>query len=208
MNPPHLYQCFLMPSMIVVWCTVICDDVPMGTPSLKILLPEIGRILGESETALYERVRALVRERMLKSLAGRGRGSGVRASPESLAVLLCAMLATTNWSETAVATKALVKAHALMDGKCPLTGAATFRDALTHILASESIAERIEEIEFASAKGEVYVRYDRPPLQPPPLLLPSPHSIFMGGLSRIGGLYRDSFLTGDAVRAVTKLVQP
>ncbi len=60
------------------------------TTSLKSFLPVLSRILAEPADALYERQRALVREGLLESVPGHGTGSGVRATPESVAMLLIA----------------------------------------------------------------------------------------------------------------------
>jgi len=50
------------------------------TTSLKSFLPVLSRILAEPADALYKRQLALVREGLMESVPGHGRGSGVRAT--------------------------------------------------------------------------------------------------------------------------------
>src|SRR5215211_4926587 len=66
-----------------------CNGVPMST-SLKALIPAIAQVLEMNPATLYERQRALVRSGLLKTKSGRGPGSGVRASADSVAILLIA----------------------------------------------------------------------------------------------------------------------
>ena len=49
--------------------------------SLKSTLPALGRILGMTPSALYERQKLLVLEGLLHAVPGRGPGSGVPATP-------------------------------------------------------------------------------------------------------------------------------
>jgi hypothetical protein len=163
--------------------------------SLKLLLPEVARILGESETTLYERMRALVREGLLEAAPGHGRGSGVRASPESMAMLVIGMLATASWSETGPAARALADAvpRDIFGGR---SNKPSFKDELTRIFADGSLATQVEQILFESSGWAIIVPNGDAFMGGP----------FMGGPAKSGGLQRDSKLTGDAVRALAKLV--
>jgi hypothetical protein len=173
------------------------------TPSLKLLLPEIALILGESDSALYERQRLLVAEGLLHSVQGRGRGSGVRASPAALATLLIAMLATPNWSETVPATRALIRAWPSKDGKCSLTGGVTFQDALTRVLADESLAERVLEISFDTRLRQCWIRYDAP--EPPGHWMRNlKHSFFVAAIDKPGSLQRETSIS--SIPALSKLL--
>ena len=114
----------------------------MSGPSLKSLLPVLAKDLELTPAALYERQRALVRAGLLHVEAGRGPGSGIRATPKSVALLITAILATANLSETEAQAK--IVANLKSDEKrCPLAGKATFASALTAALASEDTARRI-----------------------------------------------------------------
>jgi hypothetical protein len=175
------------------------------TPSLKLLLPEIATILGESDSALYERQRLLVAEGLLHSVQGRGRGSGVRASPAALATLLIAMLATPTWSETVPATRALIRAWPWKDGKCSLTGGVTFQDGLTRVLADEALAERVLDISFATRLRQCWIHYDATE--------PSVHwmqhgklkkSFFVAAIDKPGSLQRETSIS--SIPALTKLL--
>ena len=100
---------------------------------LKTYLPQIAPLLGMSAEMAYERQRALVREGLLKPRPGRGPGSGVSADEDSLAVLLISVLSHDLLTEAA-ATKFYCELRS--SKKCPVTGAKTFRKALSTILAN------------------------------------------------------------------------
>ncbi|MGZ5261899.1 MAG: hypothetical protein ACXWC0_30155, partial [Burkholderiales bacterium] len=61
--------------------------------SLKSFLDGMAPIVGFSPAALYERQRALVRLRLLEASPGRGPGSGVALSADSVAVMVICILA-------------------------------------------------------------------------------------------------------------------
>jgi hypothetical protein len=110
----------------------------MSSLSLKSVIPDLGNFMRMSWDALYERQRVLVRAGLLQSKAGRGPGSGVRATPESVALLLISVLATDSLSETVEATKAAAALKSASEGKrCPITGKRTFLEAFAALLASE-----------------------------------------------------------------------
>ena len=92
----------------------------MPPVSLKSLIPLLAQTLETTPAALYERQRALVRAGLIAAEPGRGPGSGVRATPHSVAMLLLSLLATGSLSETEKQTKALANLKS-KDG-CPITG--------------------------------------------------------------------------------------
>ena len=67
--------------------------------SLKAFAPVLASILGTTPAAVYERQRALVRAKVLPTPAGRGRGNGLPATAENVALMLMAIMATDNLSE-------------------------------------------------------------------------------------------------------------
>jgi hypothetical protein len=73
--------------------------------SLKALIPPLAKLWGLNPNALYERQRALIRAGLLEARPGRGPGSGVEASPESVAMLLISVLATDSLSEVEEKTR-------------------------------------------------------------------------------------------------------
>jgi DNA-binding IscR family transcriptional regulator len=115
------------------------------TRSLKALIPKMAGALGTSPAALYERQRALVRAGLLHPLPGHGPGSGVRATPESVALLLIALLATGSLTETEEQTARIMNLKSATK-RCPLTGKKTFSTALASVLASEELAKRVQSI--------------------------------------------------------------
>jgi hypothetical protein len=76
---------------------------------LKRFLPHLSKLLFLSTGALYARQRELVRVGLLENVEGRGPGSGVRLTPETVGMLLIAVLSTDNLSEVAEKAKALAK---------------------------------------------------------------------------------------------------
>lgn len=121
--------------------------------SLKSLIPALSDALGgNSEGMIYERLRALIRAGLLEATPGRGPGSGVRATPESVAMLLIGTLAAVNWSETAAKTREIAFAKATT-GECPLTGATDFKAALAAVLSNERLARRVTELRVAPTNG-------------------------------------------------------
>jgi hypothetical protein len=113
--------------------------------SLKSMTPTLAGWIGITPAALYERQRALVRAGLLNPELGRGPGSGVRATPESVAMLLVAVLATDSLSETAQQTKTLANLQSRT--KCLLTGKRTFARALAAVLASPETSRQVIYIE-------------------------------------------------------------
>jgi hypothetical protein len=115
----------------------------MKSHSLKGIVSDLAGAVGYTPAALYERQRALGRAGLLQVGTGRGPGSGVRATPRSVALLLISVLATDSLSETVERTKALAAFQSTATGKqCPVTGKRTFGEALAAILTSRSWNDR------------------------------------------------------------------
>jgi hypothetical protein len=69
------------------------------------------------------------------------------------------MLTHASTYENVAFAKAIAKARPLY-GKCPLTGAKTFKDAFANILADEALAKRVREVGVHTAPGQAVIRYD------------------------------------------------
>ena len=108
--------------------------------SLKAFIPALARLLEQNPNGLYERQRALIRAGLLEARAGRGPGSGVEATPASVAMLLVSVLATDSLSEVEWATRA----GAELTDQTPTT----FAEALTAILGSETLAAECRGVTF------------------------------------------------------------
>ena len=105
-------------------------------PSLTSLHPALAPIFGLTEKALYERQNSLVRMKMLPTPIGRGRGSGAEATPENVALLIIAVMATDRQADDDRVRK--LASAPFVDGKkdrCLWTGAAVFKDALAFVLS-------------------------------------------------------------------------
>lgn len=113
--------------------------------SLTSLVPPLAPLFGLTPAALYERQRALVKLHILPTPIGRGRGSGAEATPENVAKLVLAVMATDNLSDldSRRLNKLMsVRSHEL----CKLTGNERFLGALEAIFASEELASRVLRI--------------------------------------------------------------
>ena len=113
------------------------------------------------EAAVYERQRALARAGLLKIEHGRGPGSGVRGTPESAALLLISLLATGNLSKAGIRTRIFANLKN-KEGFCPVTGKGTFAQAVTAILASKELAQRIMAIDVSRETSESEIAYRDP----------------------------------------------
>jgi hypothetical protein len=109
--------------------------------SLKALSPVLAASLGLTPAAMYERQRALVRANILPTPIGRGRGNGLPATPEHVAMLLIAVLATDNLSDIddRVVDLANAEFDSRLEKSCLLTGKRTFKEALASILAADAM---------------------------------------------------------------------
>lgn len=123
--------------------------------SLKSIIPDLAPLFGMTPAALYERQRALVRAKLMKVESGRGPGSGVKATPQSIALLLISVLATDSLSEVESATKVLARLKCL-DGPCGKTGKKIFATALAALLASPELSA--ETFKIRVFRGENYVQ--------------------------------------------------
>ncbi|MGA7182700.1 MAG: hypothetical protein WBY67_05235 [Pseudolabrys sp.] len=131
------------------------------TTSLKSFLPVLSRILAEPADALYKRQLALVREGLMESVPGQGRGSGVRATPESVAMLLIGVLASPSLSQAGPAARWIANARpGYPKYQCPLTGATTFGGVLAKVLSDESISKRVVNVSVQPSAKLASVTYD------------------------------------------------
>jgi hypothetical protein len=132
-------------------CTISTYRVGEGfcLESLKAFIPVLGDVLGMSNAALYERQRALVRAKLLDRPQRPGRNSGGSlATPDSVGIMLIAVLATDNLSEVDQRAVVLARQRARKPGSgeislCGLTGKSTFREALEAILAEPGKAREV-----------------------------------------------------------------
>lgn len=131
--------------------------------ALKTYLQSIAPLLGASGDALYERQRALVRMGVLHAGAGRGPGSGVKATPESIGMLLLSFLGTEGPAGTAEKTAALAQLSPSDGDRCPLTGQRSLIDAIVSILRSESLGRKVEDLTVSRTIGRATISFrDRP----------------------------------------------
>jgi hypothetical protein len=129
--------------------------------SLKIFIHNtLAQIIGRKPVTLYERQRPLVAAGLLDAEGGHGPGSGVKASPRSVAMLLISLLATDSPSDTdTVATFAKLKC--LGGHPCGLTGKATLADALTAILEMDRLPPEVW-LQVERSRNHVIITYNVP----------------------------------------------
>jgi hypothetical protein len=158
------------------------------TKSLKSCIQELARILGEKPDALYERVRALDREGLLKSVPGKGPGSGVRATPDAFAMLLiAAMLGSVSLIESGTRARAIAKARLGVAGE-------TFRDAIARVLADEASAASVSAVRVAVTGGFAQIETAEGSF------------VFMSPHLEKGAVRIDVAISGDTVRAFANVL--
>jgi hypothetical protein len=171
--------------------------------SLKAFAPVLASILGTTPAAVYERQRALVRAKVLPTPAGRGRGNGLPATAENVALMLMAIMATDNLSETDGRVKKLADAKVITStpgSGCAFTGARTFKTAVVEILKSEKLLGAVVSINVSREDLLAQIYY----------YPEGPHSLYFPSVSSFGRmgsrpmLEVDAKVQGDIVRAIGK----
>ena len=114
--------------------------------SLKSYCAPLSKVLGMTPDALYERQRVLVRTGYLAgAIAGKGPGSGVRATARNVSKLIMSTLATDALSEIDPKTRQLA-ALKHVDGECTVTGERRFHNALEKVLSTPELAASVVAI--------------------------------------------------------------
>jgi hypothetical protein len=117
--------------------------------SLKDFSPTLAKVFNTNSIAVYERQRALVREGIFPEPM-HGRSPGLLATPDTVAMMLIAHLATDRLRDTNSRVKRFANAKYQRRGEgCPLTGAKTFQSALSAILGDDEKAHAVLSIEVA-----------------------------------------------------------
>ncbi|HUK07776.1 MAG TPA: hypothetical protein VLX09_07925 [Stellaceae bacterium] len=123
--------------------------------SLKGFIPTLGKIIGMTPDALYERQRMLVRAGLLDAGEGRGPGSGVRATPETVALLLIAVLASEGLADVERRVGAIAQARVMTPEPCELTGKRRFGEALAELFDRPSLAGLRVLVSRTSLRAEI-----------------------------------------------------
>ncbi|MDF0581254.1 hypothetical protein [Bradyrhizobium yuanmingense] len=137
--------------------------------SLKQFIPVLSSVfVNLSEHALYERQRVLVRTGLLKANPGRGPGSGVPLAPETVAMLMIAVLASDNLSEVGAATKILLGGVRIKSPKTRdfLPGVNNLHAALTRAMNSDDENDRIQRVIVNRTNPSARVYAYKDPSQP------------------------------------------
>lgn len=172
------------------------------TRSLNSVLPVLARILDEPSDTLRTRQRALVAAGALDSVPGRGPGSGVAANAKTVAQFL---IGSCTGVEDALAFARIRPAH----GKCPLTGAKTFLDALATVLSDKSLSTRIREVLIGTSYGHAFIRYDGAAWQSGPdayVADPFKSVVFGGAANKGRGLRLQASIPADVLQSIANEV--
>jgi hypothetical protein len=110
--------------------------------SLAGFIPVLAEKLEVKASTLDERHKALVRAGLLTAKPGRGPGSGVKATPESVAMLLISMMGPNGLAQTHLECKAIARLSNAFPHRCPLTHKKTLAAALAAIIANEELGKQ------------------------------------------------------------------
>jgi hypothetical protein len=157
--------------------------------SLKSIFPDLAPILGQTAPALFARQRIFVREGLLESKPGRGPGSGVVASAETLAEFTIAIVCQASVTENVPIAKSIgnAKGHGT-----------TFKKALAGVLADP---QGVSQVRIVTNCGRAEIAYDNGTLHR------------FAGSKTVGnpGLRYEALIERDALRELAKalrLVEP
>jgi len=125
--------------------------------SLKSIIPLLSDVLRFSENALYERQRALVRGGLIKATAGRGPGSGVKATADNVAMLIISVLATDSLSDVVVETGIIAKATRQVPDVDAPPAFRTFKAAVAYCFSTDD--DRIASVEVFRTSRTAVVRF-------------------------------------------------
>jgi hypothetical protein len=132
--------------------------------SLKAFAPLLAVRLSTTPAAMYERQRALIRARVLPPPIGRGRGNGLPATAETVALMIIAVMATDNLSDTDDRVLKLAEAKfdaSYREGGCMLTGAPNFKTALAAILRTTELAASVRSISVSRNQLSAEIFFER-----------------------------------------------
>jgi hypothetical protein len=117
----------------------------LPTPKgLKAFLPDLALTLGLNKTTLYERQRDLISGKLLEVTQGRGPGSGVRATPETVATMLIAVMGIDAVAGLAERVKAIAATRTTKPH--PYAPHREFGATLAHLLADKGRADKVTRI--------------------------------------------------------------
>lgn len=179
--------------------------------SLKAFAPVLAVTLGTTPAAIYERQRALVRAKLLPTPIGRGRGNGLPATAETVAMLLIAMMVTDNLSDTDDRVQKLAKAQVVGRGRlkrqkaqCGLTGKRDFKSALISILRLKDSPAFIL-IQVSRTNLTVTITYGRRGVEGSPDVIQV--SKFDSGSEVASGLVVEASLGSSVLETISKALQ-
>jgi hypothetical protein len=161
--------------------------------SLKSIIPHLSDVLLFSEHALYERQRALVRGGLLKATAGRGPGSGVKATADNVAMLIISVLATDSLSNVVKDTGIIAKATRQVPDVDAPPEFRTFQAAVAYCLSTDD--DRIASIEVFRTSRTAVVR------------LRDGHVIAFGKFRNISFVSITALIPQEAFRYVRRLLE-
>lgn len=108
--------------------------------ALKTYLPALAKTIGKNPSQLNEWLRALVAAKVLVPRKGKGPGSGVELSAQSLSAFILALLSGEVRNEAVALCKLLAGAKPLRYRNCPVSKAPTLVEAMVAGLSGGCVA--------------------------------------------------------------------
>jgi hypothetical protein len=112
----------------------------------------IGDLLQMSPDAIYERQRALAKAGLLEETQGRGPGSGVRATPETMATLLITLLAADELNDVSTHVKRILNLKS--------KGGRTFLQAVTERLSDPATCKDLLQIDVSRTAQSAFIHHE------------------------------------------------
>jgi hypothetical protein len=126
---------------------------------LKTYAPFLALHLSLSADAVYERQRLLVRSGYLNAPPGRGPGSGVRATDDTVSKIILSALATDTLADVDEKTKSLA-AKKPENGHCFLTGNLKLLDALIYLFQTPDKMKRVRGLSVDRTRLSAELSWD------------------------------------------------
>jgi hypothetical protein len=125
--------------------------------SLKAFAPILADLFETTPAAIYERQRALIRMKALPTPIGRGRGNGLPATAETVAMLIIALMVTPNLSDTDQRVKRLANAKIDSSEVGRLSSSRDFKAALVAILDSDYLPDVVWSIHVSRTSSQAWI---------------------------------------------------
>jgi hypothetical protein len=170
-------------------------DMVFSMTSLKSYIPHMTPLLGLTPDVIYDRQRELMHCKLIEHTKGRGPGSGVRATPNTLATLLIGLMVVDKTAEVCSVLPEWLSARATSNGYCPITGEPDFLSALTKVLSDRALASKCDGIDLVRSDGFAYLYFIKRKIRKPTVFRCKKYEVMRS-------LHVEVRLQGDSLRAM------